>query len=272
MHLTGEPDEIPLLGGDVTDGVVRVGDTVRRPVTSRSPFIHTVLKHLEHVGFDGAPRFLGLDAKGREILDFVDGEVAGRPWPGWVADRERGISVARLLRRLDDAMQPFGVPEAAAPGARPVGSPAPVGPPDTFVSHCDVTPENTVFRDGVAHAFIDFDLARPTSRAVTVANLLLWWAGWHHPADRDPVFDGVDVALRGRDLADAYGLDRSDREWVPGVSLSIAERSWYSMRDRAERLGGGWRRMWDDGVGDAIRRREQWLRDSQTCLHEAMTM
>ena len=272
MHLTGGPDEIPLLGGDVTDGIVRVGDTVRRPVSSRSPFIHTVLKHLEHAGFDGAPRYLGLDAKGRENLDFVDGEVAGRPWPSWVADRDRGISVARLLRRLDDAMQPFGVPEAAESGARPFGSPEPVGPPDTFVSHCDVTPENTVFRDQMAYAFIDFDLARPTSRAATVANLLLWWAGWHHPADRDPVFDGVDVALRGRDLADAYGLDRSDREWVPEVSLSIAERSWYSMRDRAERLGGGWRRMWDDGVGDAIRRREQWLRDSQTDLHEALMM
>jgi len=272
VHLTGEPDEIPLLGGDVTDGVVRVGDTVRRPVTSRSPFIHTVLKHLEHVGFDGAPRFLGLDAKSREILDFVDGEVAGRPWPGWVADRERGISVARLLRRLDDAMQPFGVPEAAAPGARPVGSPAPVGPPDTFVSHCDVTPENTVFRDGVAHAFIDFDLARPTSRAVTVANLLLWWAGWQHPADRDPVFADVDVAERGRELVDAYGLDRAAREWVPRVSLSIAERSWFSMKDRAERLGGGWQRMWDDGVGDAIHRREEWLRDQQGSLLDTLLM
>ena len=119
---------------------------------------------------------------------------------------------------------------------------------------------------------IDFDLARPTSRAVTVANLLLWWAGWQHPADRDPVFADVDVAERGRELVDAYGLDRAAREWVPRVSLSIAERSWFSMKDRAERLGGGWQRMWDDGVGDAIHRREEWLRDQQGSLLDTLLM
>lgn len=52
--------EIPLVGGDVTEGVVRVGDTVRRPVGSHSPLVHTLLRHLEEVGFPGAPRFLGI--------------------------------------------------------------------------------------------------------------------------------------------------------------------------------------------------------------------
>jgi hypothetical protein len=32
--------EIPLAGGDVTEGVVRVGDTVRRPVGPHSPLVH----------------------------------------------------------------------------------------------------------------------------------------------------------------------------------------------------------------------------------------
>jgi hypothetical protein len=31
--------EIPLAGGDVTEGVVRVGDTVRRPVGPHSPLV-----------------------------------------------------------------------------------------------------------------------------------------------------------------------------------------------------------------------------------------
>jgi hypothetical protein len=31
------------------------------------------------------------------------------------------------------------------------------------------------------------------------------------------------------------------------------------MRYRAETLGGGWQRMWSDGVGDRIKNRQTWL-------------
>src|SRR6478736_6604939 len=79
----GEDVEEPLAGGDVTEGVVRVGDTVRRPVSGVSESVRQVLGHLESVRFAGAPRFRGIDAKDRDILDFIAGEVAGRPWPAW---------------------------------------------------------------------------------------------------------------------------------------------------------------------------------------------
>ncbi len=269
MHLD-PTEEIPLPGGDVTEGVVRLGDTVRRPLGDHSDQVHLVLRHLEARGFDGAPRLLGIDDRGREILTFVDGEVAGRPWPSWVGDLERGRSVARLLRRLDDAMLDLGLPDGATAGPRPEGSPEPVGPPPTFLGHRDVTPENTVFRDGVAFALIDFDLTRPSSRVDEVVNLLQWWGGWQAPEDRDPAFDGVDVAERGRELVDAYGMDAEDRAWLVPASISNAERSWFSMRDRARRLGGGWARMWDEGVGDAIRRRELWLRGAAETLGSAL--
>lgn len=108
-------DEIPLLGGDVTAGVVRVGSTVRRPTGAHSPLVHAMLQHLERVGFAGAPRFLGIDERGREILTYVEGEVAGRPWPGWVGDEHRIASVARLVRELDDAMLPWGLPADLLP-------------------------------------------------------------------------------------------------------------------------------------------------------------
>jgi len=30
------------------------------------------LRHLEAVGFTGAPRFLGIDAAGREVLSYIE--------------------------------------------------------------------------------------------------------------------------------------------------------------------------------------------------------
>ena len=67
--------EIPLAGGDVTHGVVRVGDTVRRPRGPWSDAVAAYLLHLERVGFRGAPRYLGVDEHGRDVLEFVCGEV-----------------------------------------------------------------------------------------------------------------------------------------------------------------------------------------------------
>lgn len=50
------------------EGVVRVGNTVRRPRQAGSDLLEALLTHLERVGFDGAPRFLGIDARGRQAL------------------------------------------------------------------------------------------------------------------------------------------------------------------------------------------------------------
>lgn len=63
------------VGGRQSSGVVRVGDTVRRPLHRNSEFVHALLRHFEAVGFDGAPRLLGVDDQGREILTYVEGEV-----------------------------------------------------------------------------------------------------------------------------------------------------------------------------------------------------
>jgi hypothetical protein len=70
-------EEISLAGGRTTSGVVRVGNTVRRPLTSNSLFVHQLLTHLESKGFASAPRFLGIDSANREILSFIAGFVPG---------------------------------------------------------------------------------------------------------------------------------------------------------------------------------------------------
>ena len=80
-----EDAEIPLLGGDMTEGVVRVGRTVRRPVRPHTAAVHALLRHLDAAGFDGAPRVLGIDANNREVLTYLPGVVARRPRPAFTA-------------------------------------------------------------------------------------------------------------------------------------------------------------------------------------------
>ena len=266
--------EIPLAGGDVTEGVVRVGDTVRRPVGPHSPLVHALLAHLESAGFEGAPRFLGIDGSGREVLSYIDGGVAGRPRPPWIADETRLASVGRLVRACDDAAASFTPAPDLLPGtagAEPEGiPPGPAYPPE-LIGHADITPENVVFRDGRAFALIDFDLAKPATRAEEMFNAMMWWAPLSDPRDADPLLREVDVPRRSRILADAYGLSGADRERLIEVALLRTRRSWYLMKQHAETRGGGWQRMWDEGVGDVIKRREAWLDRHAATLTAALT-
>ena len=266
--------EIPLAGGDVTEGVVRVGSTVRRPVGPHSPLVHALLTHLESAGFAGAPRFLGIDGSGREVLSYVDGEVAGQPRPPWIANETRLASVGRLVRAYDDAAASFIPATDLLPGTAPA-EPAGIPPAPSYlpelIGHADITPENVVFRDGQAFALIDFDLAHPVTRADEMFNVMMWWAPLFDPRDTDPLLRTVDVPRRARILADAYGLSGTDRERVIEVGLLWTRRSWYMMKHRAETLGGGWQRMWDEGVGDVIKRREGWLDRHAATLTAALT-
>ncbi len=43
------------------------------------------------------------------------------------------------------------------------------------------------------------------------------------------------------------------------------------MKHHAETRGGGWQRMWDEGVGDVIKRREAWLDRHAAILTAALT-
>lgn len=139
-------DERPLHGGPVSEGVVQVGGTVRRPVGPRSDFVHRLLAHLESVGFAGAPRFLGVDEMGREMLTLPP----GAPLPGTVTLSDEQLrSAARLLRSHHDAA-------ASAPDDLLLTC-------DTVV-HGDVGPWNILWQGETATALIDFDEARPGER------------------------------------------------------------------------------------------------------------
>jgi hypothetical protein len=276
VYVEPDPDEpeVPLFGGDVTEGIVRIGMTVRRAMPRNAAYVHALLDHLESKGFAGAPRYLGVDAAGREVLTFVEGEVAVRPHPDWLADEARLASIACLVRAYDDATVDFVPPADVAPDP---GPPDPPGiPPEPkrepeIVAHLDLTPENLVFRNGVAFGLIDFDFARPGTRVDELYNAMLWWAPLNEPADVAPALREVDPFRRCRILADVYGMSEADRARLVEVAMLRTRRSWHLMKHRAEIEGGGWQRMWDEGVGDIIKRRESWLERNAPAIHAALT-
>ena len=93
--------EINLMGGNVNAEVVRIGNTVRRAMSSYSPTIHRFLEHLRKAGFDRCPKVLGVDDKGREILQFIEGdtELVDDIWHGSAPL----VAAANLVRQYHDA-------------------------------------------------------------------------------------------------------------------------------------------------------------------------
>jgi len=268
--MPGLPEE-SLLGGDVTEGIVRVGNTVRRALNPQSAAVHAYLGHLERAGFVEAPRFLGVDARGREVLTYVEGEIAGRPLHPWATDEEVLVAVARLQRRLHDFSRGFELPPGIewTPPIRIEDVAPPYDAPD-IVGHNDMTPENLVFVNRVPVGIIDFDLAGPTTVLFDVVTTLLYWAPLRDPVDRDPLLCDADAGRRMRTFADAYGLDARDRARLLDVADRRFARSWHVMRYRAERDGGGWARMWNEGIGDVIRRGHAWFRAERPALENAL--
>jgi Ser/Thr protein kinase RdoA (MazF antagonist) len=268
----GDGVEIALPKGDVTEGVVRIGDTVRRPRQEQSDFVAAYLGHLEAVGFRAAPRFLGVDSRGRDVLDFMPGDVPGAPPEAWACTDEVVAGIGRLVRALHDASAGWEPPpdlrwfgrDRVVAGMPPELADLP-GPPE-LVAHCDVTPQNVVFRDGMPVALVDFDLARPTRRVADLLTTAMWWVPLQHPDDRAPAQRDVDVPARFALLMDAYGLPRQERDELLELADPMWRRSWLLMRDNARTRGGGWARMWDEGVGDIIERRRAWFAAERAAL------
>jgi aminoglycoside phosphotransferase (APT) family kinase protein len=127
------------------------------------------------------------------------------------------VEIGRLLRRYHDAVTGFELPPGGA------WHHAEVTAPVTVLCHNDISPRNTVFRDGLPVAFLDWDFASPAPPAWDIAHVAWQFVpltndtgraghGYSSPPDR---------ARRLRTLCDAYGLAERDR---PGFARLVARR------------------------------------------------
>lgn len=194
--------EIPLTGGNVNDGVVQIGNTVRRKMSRVSSTVHRLLHHLQEKGFSGSPQFLGIDDKNREILSFLEGET-GIPNSIWQTDAPL-IATAKLLREYHDATLDFMAPESAVWGYC-----YPDSKRHEVICHNDFAPYNFIYHHQLPYAVIDFDLIGPGPRLRDVAYAAYWMAPLSFHSEDQKEFTIADMQNGSRRLhlfCETYGI------------------------------------------------------------------
>jgi aminoglycoside phosphotransferase (APT) family kinase protein len=215
----------PLRGGNTHESIVRVGGTVRRPAGPWTSAVHALLEHLETAGFAAAPRALGLDSDGREVLTYAAGEVV---WPDHFARLESDealAEIARLIRSYHDVAATF-VPPAGAQwwdlAADPTGA-------SEVVCHNDLAPWNLVRGADGGWTFIDWDLAAPGRRS--------WDLGWallsFIPLTPDRPLEEEATVRRLRVFMEAYGAP-AELESVLHAAVERGEHEAARIRELGE--------------------------------------
>jgi Ser/Thr protein kinase RdoA (MazF antagonist) len=246
--------EHALAGGNVAAAVVRVGDTVRKPAGFWTPTVAALLAFLEARGFGGAPRPLGRDDRGRQVLEYVPGPMAIDQPPLDAADLHR---VGRLIRDLHDVSADFSPP----PGARWNVAIAPDR--RDLACHHDLAPWNLVL-GADRWVFIDWDGAGPGSRLWDLAYAVKGFV---------PLEDGGDPAVDGprlTALADGYGLSTVERERLPPL-IEAHTRGMADLLEHGARTGTQpWARLHAEGHGTYWAACADYIDRHQTTWRQAL--
>ena len=197
---TNDLEEVTLPGGRLTLGVVRIGETVRRPAKASSPFVAELLGYLQARECSWAPHYLGQDASGRDVLSYLAGSVPAK-WRSFGDAQLRAAAV--ILRALHDATSKSKL----SPGG--------------VVCHHDPGPNNFVFRDDVPVALIDFDTAAPGPPLED-----LGYMAWAWCLSSNPLRGHITAQARQvRILADAYGAGVAERALLPEAIIERTRRN-----------------------------------------------
>jgi len=250
--------EEQLNGGIANAGKVsRAGAHVLRPSSAHSNSIHAFLRAVRRAGFVGAPLPVGIDADGRERLEFIEGDVPVPPYPEWSQTDTALASIAKLLRGLHDGGRGFDALSCTWNDglADPAGG--------TLVCHNDVELSNVVFRDGIAVGLIDFEFAAPGRAVYDLAHLARLCVPIDDEFDQARMgWTPADRPARLRVVADAYGLDRAGRADLLAAMPDAMARIESAVRRAVEAGDPNTIAMWTrTGGGERYDRRRRWWAD-----------
>ncbi|WP_017580040.1 phosphotransferase enzyme family protein [Nocardiopsis valliformis] len=227
-----------LEGGNVSDQVLRIGATVRKPWLRSSPAVTSLLRYLHMRGYSGSPITYGERPRGYQRLAFVPGTLADR-MPPMTTDELRELGA--MVRQLHDLTADYR-PAADAQWES-------VFPPEEpeVICHNDLAPWNLVRDPGggpESWCLIDWDGAGPGSRMGDLGYAAHGFVPLHEGGD--PEVDG----LRLRALADGYGCDADQRRALPGAALRRV-RGMFEVLEEGARTGQQpWARLHAEGHAD----------------------
>jgi len=237
-------DEVILNGGVINPGVVvRVGNTVRRPRVAGSEAVEALLLHLERVGFEAAPRFLGHDERGRQVLQFIEGGVCDSPvWQD--DDRLNAANLGRLsglIRELHSGTESFVAPSGVEPQR-----PLPIR--GAVWTHGDAGYANTVYVSGRPSALIDWEFAAPADRRHDLAALLAMDVRGPRPGASDAPRRAHATKIALDAIAAGYGLDDNERAGLPDIAAAVLDDAaafWGRRGNAGDHLARmSWRARW----------------------------
>lgn len=235
--------------------VVRLGDTVRRPVQPWMPAVHALLRHLETGGFPYSPRVLGIDEDDREVLTYLDGESGPQGWAK-VVDDAGLITFARLLRDLHEAVADFRPSDELRwfTGEQGLGE-------GEIICHGDFGPWNIVWQGERPVGVLDWDYARPGMPLHDVAYALEYVAPFRDDAECLRWLRYPEPPDRGRRLelfAAAYGL--TSTVGLVDAVIDVQQDGIEQVRRLAEQGYQPQTRWVEDGHLDQLGHRVAWSR------------
>lgn len=148
--------------------VTRFGSRIRRPVGPWTPAVHALLQHLSAKGYPHSPRVWGCSQEFEE-LDYLEGEVALRPWPPCLLKDSGIIAIGEALNAYHRAAANFIPPTNSV-----WRDPNKCWAPGQIIRHGDLGPWNMVWRENQLVGFIDWDMAEPGDAIEDIAQI-----AWH---------------------------------------------------------------------------------------------
>jgi thiamine kinase-like enzyme len=235
-------------GGNI-GGATRLGDTVRRAAGPWTPAVHALLTHLATKQFTAAPRPLGYDEQGREVLTFLHGQTVGsnKPWPPWVHADETIDQVARWARAYHQAVADFVPPSNAVWRSGGHWSPG------LIIGHNDAAPYNAAWHKGRLAGFFDWDLAGPATPEWDLAFIAFSWVPLHarHVVAAEGFTDFATRPDRLHRFLNAYGRSGNTADFLQVVRTRVKAHA-DDIRELAATGDPVFTRLLQQGVSDDL--------------------
>ncbi len=235
---------------------VKIGDTVHRQAGPWTVTLHELLHFLNEKGLTFVPHALGFDSQGREVLNFLPGIAATRPWPTILFNDNGLIQAAKTLRKYHDVVENF---QPSKDAQWRIGKMEKL--PGQIIRHGDLGPWNTLWEEDKLTGVIDWDFAEPGERITDLAQMAYYFVplrgekGWQQAG----FVEQPNLHQRLNVLCESYGDLRADD--VLSVVFVWLEEELRRVRELGENNIEPWASFLHRGDAEEIASDIDWLKE-----------